>query len=313
MSDTLFDLAQHYHAQLTDRIRQYLHGRGLTDTVIDRYLLGWSGWRITIPITNRDGEVAFFKLAKDPEDNADTPKMLTAPGGTAELYGWEQVQVRPERLVICEGEFDRLVFESRGIPAVTSTAGAGTFRLEWADALRDIPQLFVCFDRDAAGETGANRLARLLPQALLVRLPDEVGEGGDVTDFFVRLGHSVEEFDVLLDTAQPARAYSDRSSSRATPTAAAGVWPRDEIVGLKQRVHLEDVVAHYVRLQPVGRSLIGRCPFHDDHHPSFVVYPATQGFHCFGCGAHGDVLAFLMLVESLRFPEAVDALRRLAA
>lgn len=312
MPQSLVDLAQHYHTTLNDRIRAYLHARGLTDEVIDHFLLGWSGWRITIPITNRDGDVVSFKLAKDPDDDADTPKMLTTPGAAAELYGWEWLRTPPPRLVICEGEFDRLVLESRGMPAVTSTAGAGTFRLEWAEALRAVRELFICFDRDEAGEQGAARVARLLPQARVVRLPVDVGPGGDVSDYFVRLGQTVDDFERLLADSQPLRFPTERTAPSSV-AAADSPWPRAELEDLKRRVALQDLVRRYTPLQPRGRHFVGRCPFHDDRQPSFVVYAEEQRFHCFGCAAHGDVLAFLMRVESLRFPEAVQALQRLAA
>lgn len=312
MTFTLIELAQHYHAGITERIRAYLNGRGIADPVLDRFLIGWSGWRITIPITNRRGEVVSFKLAKDPEDDADTPKMLSTPGASAELYGWEWLKIRPPRVVVCEGEFDRLVLESLGVPAVTSTAGAGTFRSEWADALREVPEVFACFDRDAAGEQGANRVARLVPSARIVQLPEDVGPGGDVTDYFVRLGRTVADFDTLLAAAQPVQLPTDRTTTtRIAPGDSP--WPRADLDELKQHVSLQDVVGRYVALVQQGRRLVGRCPFHDDRQPSFVIYPDQQRFHCFGCAAHGDVLAFLMRVESLRFPEAVQALRRLAA
>src|SRR2546426_12249409 len=117
----LMDLARKFHANLPDRIREYLHDRGIPDEMIDLNLLGWNGWRITIPIFNREGELAFFKLAKDPEDQTPGPKMMTTPGAHAELYGWDHVLRKPSQIIICEGEFDRLVFEAKGFCAVTST------------------------------------------------------------------------------------------------------------------------------------------------------------------------------------------------
>src|SRR5207249_9112696 len=124
----------------------------------------------------------FFKLAKDPDDQSESPKMLASPGSRAALYGWEHLRAVPEQLIICEGEFDRLVLEGQDLPAVTSTGGAGVFRREWAKELATIPEVFVCFDRDDAGRAGALRVARMIPGAKIVNLPEEVGEGGDVTD-----------------------------------------------------------------------------------------------------------------------------------
>lgn len=312
MPESWLDIAQRHHANLNGRILAYLFGRGLTREVIDHFLLGWSGWRITIPITNGDGEIVTFKLAKDPEDTSDSPKMLMPPGSTAELYGWEWLNTPPPRVIVCEGEFDRLVLESRQFPAVTSTGGAGSFHADWATALRAIPEVFICYDRDAAGDQGANRVARLLPTAKVVTLPDEVGAGGDISDYFVRLGHTPADFEAVLAAAQPLHFATDRTAA-TSPAAADSPWPRDELNDLKKRVSMVDVVGHYVTLRPRGRNLSGCCPFHDDRQPSLVVYPEKQRFHCYGCGVQGDVLDFLMRVESLRFPEAVRTLRRLAA
>src|SRR5712692_9837736 len=125
MTRDLADLATKYHQALPGRIRAYLNARGIPDLLIDFHLLGWNNWRITIPVFNRQGELAFFKLARDPEDTTPGPKMMTTPGAYAELYGWDQVLKKPAQIVICEGEFDRLVLEARGFFAATSTGGAG--------------------------------------------------------------------------------------------------------------------------------------------------------------------------------------------
>jgi DNA primase len=310
MSD--LELAREYHRNLPERIREYLRvQRGIANTVIDLYLLGWNGSRIAIPILDRNGEFAFFKLARDPDDNTDSPKMLATPGAHAALYGWERIVVKREQIIICEGEFDRLVLESRGFAAVTSTGGALTFRPEWAEAFRGIPNIFICFDNDDAGHEGAERVAQLIPCARIVQLPEEVGEGGDVTDYFVRLGESGEEFRELLETAQPLP-QRETSPPRNSGTYRVVSALDDEVDRLKSLVAIEDVIARYVPLRRGGQNyLVARCPFHEDRNPSFVVYPQTQSFYCFGCREHGDVLSFLMRTEHLTFPEALNVLREL--
>jgi len=308
----LLNLAMEYHRAIPERIRRYLNGRGIPDPVIDLHLLGWNGERITIPVFDRDGKLAFFKLAKDPEDPAAGPKMLTPAGTHAELYGWERVRVKPCRIVICEGEFDRLVLESQGIAAVTSTGGAGVFRQEWAKEFEPIPEVFVCFDRDEAGRNGARRVARLLSQAKLVELPDEVGEGGDVTDFLVRRVKGREEFLRLLQDARPLT-REETSDPIGKGRAASGKGARDDVQYLKSRIGIEKLVGRYVSLRMRGENYVGRCPFHDDNDPSLVVYPKTQSFYCFGCRKHGDVVDFLREMEALSFGEALDVLRDLAA
>jgi len=69
------------------------------------------------------------------------------------------------------------------------------------------------------------------------------------------------------------------------------------------------IVGDYVKLRKAGANFMGLCPFHQEKTPSFAVHPTKQIFHCFGCGVGGDVFKFVMLVESLSFPEA---LRRVA-
>jgi DNA primase len=305
------ELAREYHRNLPPHVREYLeHARGISREVVELHLLGWNGSRITIPIFDSAGEFAFFKLAKGPNDHTDSPKMLATPGARAELYGWEHVMSRPEQIIICEGEFDRLVLESQGFAAVTSTGGALTFRPEWAESFREIPTIYMCFDNDAAGRAGADRGARLIPYARLVRLPEEVGDSGDVTDFFIRLGRSREDFVGLLEAAQ--RLPEKQRTKEPVPVRSqAHTSANDEVDRLKSSIAIENLIARYVELYTSGQNYRARCPFHEDRNPSFVVYPQTQSFYCFGCREHGDVLTFLMRQERLTFPEALQVLRQL--
>ncbi len=77
---------------------------------------------------------------------------------------------------------------------------------------------------------------------------------------------------------------------------------------IRARVGLGDVIARHVSLKRAGRELSGLCPFHNEKTPSFTVSEEKGFFHCFGCGAHGDVIGFVMRQEGLSFPEAVERL-----
>jgi len=164
------NLADLYSQQIPERIKAYLmKERGLSWPVIARHKIGWHPGlsRIAISIFDREGKLSFFKMGKDPRDTSDGPKMLCwPPGARVELYGWEHLtRERKNSLIICEGEYDRLVLESHDIPAVTSTGGALTFTKEWADSFTGIPEVYICYDRDGAGKRGAEKVARLIPQA----------------------------------------------------------------------------------------------------------------------------------------------------
>jgi DNA primase len=84
--------------------------------------------------------------------------------------------------------------------------------------------------------------------------------------------------------------------------------PPQFIEELRNRLSIASVVGRRVRLQKRGRDHVGLCPFHNEKSPSFTVSEDKGFFHCFGCGAHGDVVGFVMRSEGLAFPEAVERL-----
>lgn len=88
----------------------------------------------------------------------------------------------------------------------------------------------------------------------------------------------------------------------------AGPNSADFVNQVRAAVDIVDVVGEYVQLRKSGRAFLGLCPFHSEKTPSFNVNAERQFFHCFGCGAGGDVFSFLMKLEQLTFPEAVHRL-----
>lgn len=89
-------------------------------------------------------------------------------------------------------------------------------------------------------------------------------------------------------------------------------FPEGFIQELKMRNDLVEVAAPYVTLKRRGRNLIGLCPFHGEKTPSFNVYTEDNHFYCFGCGAGGDVITFVMRIENLDYVEAVKLLAQRA-
>ena len=80
---------------------------------------------------------------------------------------------------------------------------------------------------------------------------------------------------------------------------------RTEIQAIKERLSLVRIVNHYQTLEKKGNAWLGLCPFHDDHHPSLRVDPAKGLYHCFSCGASGDVFRFVREKEGCGFTDAV--------
>ncbi|HGZ71250.1 MAG TPA: DNA primase, partial [Nitratifractor sp.] len=77
---------------------------------------------------------------------------------------------------------------------------------------------------------------------------------------------------------------------------------------LKTSIDIVDVIGNYLELKKSGANFKANCPFHGEKTPSFVVSPQKQIFHCFGCGAGGDAIKFVMDIEKLSYPEAIEKL-----
>ena len=87
-----------------------------------------------------------------------------------------------------------------------------------------------------------------------------------------------------------------------------GRIPDNFIDELLTRVDIVDVIERRVPLKKAGREWTACCPFHNERSPSFYVSPAKQFFHCFGCGAHGSAIKFIMDYDRLEFPDAIEEL-----
>ena len=92
------------------------------------------------------------------------------------------------------------------------------------------------------------------------------------------------------------------------------MWFDDSFISeVAERNDIAEVVSEYVKLgKRSGSNLFGLCPFHNEKTPSFSVSPDKQIYHCFGCGKGGGVISFIMEIEGLTYPEAVEFLARRA-
>jgi len=87
---------------------------------------------------------------------------------------------------------------------------------------------------------------------------------------------------------------------------------RDAVLEVRERTDIVELISQYVQLKKTGRSYKGLCPFHQEKTPSFIVFPDSGNFHCFGCGKGGDAFTFYQGVEHLEFKEALTELARRA-
>jgi DNA primase len=194
---------ERYQQNLPPSIIIYLKERGISDQVIRESQLGWGrfydrSW-ITIPIFDQNGQCLFFKLRKDPQDISDAPRYMVYPKSTGvTLYCLNSLTPDQEEITICEGELDRLALLSQGIPAVTSTGGASTFREEWCDYFHQLKRIRIALDKDEVGCKATEKLVELFQRKTQAELsvvifPQEMN-GKDVTDYFIRNNGTKEEF-----------------------------------------------------------------------------------------------------------------------
>lgn len=84
--------------------------------------------------------------------------------------------------------------------------------------------------------------------------------------------------------------------------------PESTLLEIQSKINIVDVVSAYIPLKAAGRNFKTLCPFHSEKTPSFMVNPERQIFHCFGCGAGGNIFGFIMKMENISFPQAAELL-----
>lgn len=245
-------LVEQCHQALPVRIKEYLNGRGITDELVSEFKLGWGEFYgkqwITIPITDKDGKYVFFKLRQDPEDASHSDKYKFYPvGSEATIYGWESLKGNKSNLVICEGEFDRLILSKFAIPAITSTAGAGTFKKDWLEHLKGFDDIYVCFDRDEVGEKESEKLIKLLaenfPETSIYKiiLPERMTDGKDVSDYFNRYDGNPDEF--IFELSKWKAGAEPIDESKFKPLSSEEL---SEIIGLTVKQDVENKIVAFL-------------------------------------------------------------------
>lgn len=172
------DAINHWHSTMPAERRQWWHGRGLLDTTIDSYKLGWDGERYTIPVSYRNIYFAVKRRQSEVVDPFPSDKYVSAKGSRVGIFNADILH-GCERLLICEGEIDAMLLHQAGFDAVSSTGGAGTWRAAWNEHVAHIPNIYTVFDNDDAGRRGAHKLRFTLRRARPIELPSFVKDVGE--------------------------------------------------------------------------------------------------------------------------------------
>ena len=188
--------------------------RGLADATLKKYEIGWDPkrQRNTIPIRDERGNAVNVRLYNAKKD----PKIINYTegrhkyGSPARLYGLDElVKYQGKQVILCEGEWDRLILQQEGFMAVTGTHGAGVFRPEWCAHFRD-KDVVILYDCDREGQAAVrNIVLRALKIAGASSVKNVVlplrgdKDDKDVTDYFHKRGLTAADLQKLIDETPP--------------------------------------------------------------------------------------------------------------
>jgi len=302
------------HNQLFNfpHIKKYLNDRLITDELIKDFELGYGefyGRRwITIPVKDINGEYALIKLRRDPQDNTNPNKFKFYPmGGSGTLYGSECF-LSGETIALTEGEMDRILLMSRGVPTATSTVGATGFKKDWICAFKNIKKVYLCFDRDEAGDKGAERVGQMILEewpdikVFKCELPEIVGEHGDITDYLMKTDGNIDK--LLYEMSYPiiAKEKKEKKYKEYINANSGNGEITKENIEMARNANCKDYVK--VVRESVGTAW-SICPFHNEKTSSFCCYEGERGFFCYGCGKGGDAIDLVRELYQINFVEAV--------
>jgi hypothetical protein len=191
---------------LNPQMVTFLHDeRGYTDDTIKKFELGWDGDRITIPVRDAEGVIVNVRRYL-PHPTKGQAKFLSFKEGYGAARLFNVAALAFDNVVLCEGEMDCILLAQEGFHAVTATGGAGTWKGPWTPLFAG-KKVVICYDHDRAGRLGAKTVAEQLSGTAApistVEWPATFLKKGDVTDFLVTLGNSVDELAALLASAPP--------------------------------------------------------------------------------------------------------------
>lgn len=183
--------------------------RGYTDETVKQFELGWDGERVTIPVRNEQGDlVNVRRYLRDASEGLKFLPLYAGSGPDVTTRLFPVAGELPDEVVLVEGEWDAMLCHQHGLDnAVSMTAGAGNWNstfTPWFEGRK----VTIVYDNDDAGRRGAARIAGVLSSALerveisILQIPN-LPPKGDVTDFFVEQGRTVDELRQLIAEATP--------------------------------------------------------------------------------------------------------------
>jgi len=300
-------------------IKDYLRNRLITDDLMEYFEFGYGefyGRRwIVLPIKSITGEYLFLKLRRDPKDESNKNKFMFYPTGIdGTVFGAEEF-LSSDTIICCEGEMDRILLHSRGVSAVTSTIGASGWKKEWIFAFKNCKKVFIIFDIDSAGDKGAQKLGEMIleehPQVRVFKchLPEELGEHGDISDFFMKTPGNLDE--LLYERSVPIMPKKKEEKVHREYTGVSNGEITEEDIKRAREANCKD----FIQVARHSYSTAwAHCPFggagHDKGTPSLCLYEGEKGAYCYSCGFGGDAITLVQKLNDVDFVSAVNFINK---
>lgn len=295
---------------------------------------------VTIPVIDSDGNFCFNKYRMFEGD----AKYRYDKGSTSRLYNTQNINPEDNTIYVTEGEFDAMVLQTEGLNAITTTGGAGSYKVEWFEPYRDYI-IVLCFDADNAGYEHCVKLYLQLVEAgfetgIKMMLPSPNKFLKDVTDYYtagygdkfkelpviaIETGLHPDEYREMAEESNPKengrnRFYYDEFARlaqnkldieiRQKKAAARKVdYDGDDLNEIKDKVEIGRYVPEVYNKKPM------KCFWHTDRNPSMIYNPPEHKthpntLHCFSCGAHKSVIDVVMYQSKCEFKEALEIIKK---
>jgi len=298
------------------KVINYIHSRGINDKTIKRFKLGYCnnniGFKtlsnkydkkyllatklfkeknneiydifynkITIPIIIKDN-VVFITGRSYPENGK--LKHLHMPGKIEYAINHDILE-KSQYVVLTEGPFDCFTLDQNNISSI-GLLGAYRLTRTIISDLRD-KDVYIAFDNDihSQGQNAAYKMAskliRFRIKSKIITLPSEDNKKMDINEYFKT--HNKRDFLLLM---KKAKSFNKKITRKKRMK--------------RHNIDIVSTLSKYIDLIPSGDRFKAICPFHSDSHPSLMVFPESQSYYCFGCGAGGDAINFIKKIEENR-------------
>lgn len=176
--------------------------RGILLETIKQFQLGIYKGRIAIPIYDRDGDLVNIRLYR-PKSKENKMISWSKEYGAARLFPVKNLAGK--EIILTEGEMDCIVANQMGFNAITVTSGAGTWKPQDWNRYFEGKKVYICYDIDSAGISGAQRVANFLhditKEIYIIYLPLKEPANADITNYFIDQGYTADDFNALLESA----------------------------------------------------------------------------------------------------------------